>query len=223
MGGKVGINLKAGKNLVGAFYQPRLVVCDLNTLNTLPEREFRAGMAEVIKYGVIFDAQFFKRLERDLPRLMKRDAQLLGAAIARCCAIKAEVVGQDETESGLRAILNFGHTVGHAIETTAGYGKYLHGEAIAIGMVAAARLSAELTGMSAAEAQRIETILDRTGLPVRVSLSSPRRKVLLSAMQLDKKVSGGEVKFVLAKKIGAVEFGHKIPSAVLDRTLAQLG
>src|SRR4029077_20962804 len=121
VGGKVGVNLEAGKNLVGAFYQPRLVVCDLDTLGSLPDREFRAGLAEVIKYGIIYDAALFKRLERELPKLLRRDAKTLADVIARCCTIKAEIVGQDETESGLRAILNFGHTIGHALETISSY------------------------------------------------------------------------------------------------------
>ena len=129
VGGKTGVNLRAGKNLVGAFYQPRLVLCDLDTLRTLPEREFRSGMAEVIKYGIIFDSKLFASLERDLAKLMKRDRKVLIPVIARCCEIKAEVVSQgDETESGVRSILNFGHTIGHAIENRAsGYGKFLHG------------------------------------------------------------------------------------------------
>ena len=130
VGGKTGVNLRAGKNLVGAFYQPRLVLCDLDTLKTLPEREYVSGLAEVIKYGIIYDAALFAQLERDLPKLLKRDTATLAAIVARCCEIKAEVVGQDETEGGLRAILNFGHTIGHAIENSSGYGKFLHGEAI---------------------------------------------------------------------------------------------
>src|SRR6185503_19738280 len=130
------VNLKAGKNLVGAFYQPRLVLCDLETLQTLPQREYRAGLAEVIKYGIIYDRSLFQRLERDLSKLLILDPESLAAVVARCCAIKAGVVGQDETESGLRAILNFGHTIGHALEAVSGYGKFLHGEAIAIGQVA---------------------------------------------------------------------------------------
>ena len=146
VGGKVGVNLKAGKNLVGAFYQPRLVACDLDTLKTLPEREFRAGLAEVIKYGIIYDAKLFAQLERDLPKLLKREPKMLAAVVARCCEIKAEVVGQDETEGGLRAILNFGHTIGHAIEAISGYGKFLHGEAIAIGQVAVAKISSSVAG-----------------------------------------------------------------------------
>src|SRR5687767_1565523 len=128
VGGKVGVNLRAGKNLVGAFYQPRHVLCDLATLDTLPDREFRAGLAEVIKYGIIYDAAFFEKIERELPKILKRNGEVLGEIVARSCEIKAEVVGQDETESGLRAILNFGHTIGHGLEAISRYGKYLHGE-----------------------------------------------------------------------------------------------
>ena len=127
VGGKTGVNLQAGKNLVGAFYQPRLVLCDLDTFKTLPEREYVSGLAEVIKYGIIYDAVLFAQLERNLEKLLQREAATLAAVVARCCEIKAEVVGQDETESGLRAILNFGHTLGHALENSSGYGKYLHG------------------------------------------------------------------------------------------------
>ena len=221
VGGKVGINLKAGKNLVGAFYQPRAVVCDLSVLDSLPEREFRAGMAEVIKYGVIYDARLFARLERDLPKVMKRDHTLLGAVIARCCEIKAEVVGQDETETGVRAILNFGHTIGHAIEATAGYGKYLHGEAIAIGQAAAAWLSSQIMGLSGSEAGRIEALLVRTGLPARIRLNRRQREKMMAAMRLDKKVSGGEVKFVLAKRLGVVEPGWRVPEDLLAQALAR--
>lgn len=218
VGGKVGVNLKAGKNLVGAFYQPRLVLCDLDTLATLPEREFRAGLAEVIKYGVIYDTALFARLERDLPHLLRRDTRALAAVIARCCEIKAEVVGQDETESGLRAILNFGHTIGHALEAISHYGKYLHGEAIAIGQVAAARISAT-TGLSAKEAGRIRDLFQRAGLPTEVRLKPSQRTKLFAAMQLDKKVSGGEVKFVLAKKIGQVIWGQRVSSEAIDAAL----
>ncbi len=219
VGGKVGVNLKAGKNLVGAFYQPRLVLCDLGTLASLPMREFRAGLAEVIKYGIIYDANLFERLERDLPKLLRRDPRTLAAVVARCCEIKAEVVRQDETESGLRAILNFGHTIGHALEAISHYGKYLHGEAIAVGQVAAARLSAQVLGLPLDEVGRIESILRRAGLPTRVKLNAPQGQRLLAAMRLDKKVAGGEIKFVLARRIGAVEFGHQVPLAALEQTL----
>jgi 3-dehydroquinate synthase len=219
VGGKVGVNLPAGKNLVGAFYQPRLVLCDLNTLRTLPEREFRSGLAEVIKYGIIYDATLFSRLERDLDLLLARDANVLAEIISRCCEIKAEVVAQDETDNGLRAILNFGHTVGHAIEAVSGYGKFLHGEAISIGQVAAAKMSVAVSGLPAGEAARIEALFRRAGLPVAIRLSAPQKIRLLGAMRLDKKVSGGQIQFVLARRIGKVVPGRKAATALVSRVL----
>ena len=221
VGGKVGVNLPAGKNLVGAFYQPRLVLCDLNTLATLPAREYRAGLAEVIKYGVISDATLFKRLETSLPALLQREPNTLASVVARCCEIKARVVRQDETEGGLRAILNFGHTVGHALEAISHYGKFLHGEAISIGQVTAAQLSAQTLGLPHSEVERITQLLQRAGLPIRTSLSAPQRRKLLGAMRLDKKTSAGRLKFVLARKIGRVEFGHQVPAPLLEKTLRQ--
>jgi 3-dehydroquinate synthase len=223
VGGKVGVNLAAGKNLVGAFHQPRLVVCDLDTLRTLPEREFRAGLAEIIKYGIIGDAALFRRLERDLDQLLRRDPATLAAVIARSCAIKAAVVGQDETESGLRAILNFGHTIGHALEAISGYGRYLHGEAIAIGQVAAAWISAEQTGLPARDVARITELFRRAGLPTQVRLSAAQRRRLLAAMKLDKKVSGGEIRFVLARRLGDVVWGCRVPVATIERALGAAG
>ena len=215
VGGKVGLNLKAGKNLVGAFHQPRLVLCDLDTLASLPMREYRAGLAEVIKYGIIYDAGLFRRLERDLPKLLRRDPRTLAAVVACCCEIKADVVRQDETESGLRAILNFGHTIGHALEAISHYGKYLHGEAIAIGQVAAARLSAQVLGLPDRDVERIERLFQRAGLPTQLKLNALQRQKILAAMKLDKKVSGGQIKFVLARRIGAVAFGHQVPAPLL--------
>ena len=222
VGGKVGVNLKAGKNLVGAFYQPRLVLCDLDTLDTLPEREYRAGLAEVIKYGIIYDAKLFAQLERDLPKLLRREPKTLAAVVARCCEIKAEVVGQDETEGGLRAVLNFGHTIGHAIENISGYGKYLHGEAISIGQVAAAKLSAGVLGFPERDAERITSLFKWTGLPTRIKLNATRRKKLFAAMRLDKKVSGGEIKFVLARKVGQVVWGRRVPENLIHRALDEI-
>lgn len=219
VGGKVGVNLKAGKNLVGAFHQPRLVLCDIDALRTLPLREFKAGLAEVIKYGIIYDAPLFERLERDLVKLLKREPKTLTEVIARCCEIKADVVGQDETESGLRAILNFGHTIGHAIENISGYGKYLHGEAISIGQVAAAYISGELSGMSSGESERIQEIFSEAGLPTQIRLNALQRKKLFAAMRLDKKVSGGEIKFVLAKRIGETVWGQKVPEQLIREAL----
>ena len=220
VGGKVGVNLKAGKNLVGAFHQPRLVLCDLDTLKTLPMREFRAGLAEVIKYGIIYDAQLFENLERNLDKLLRREPKVLADVIARCCEIKAEVVAQDETESGLRAILNFGHTIGHALEAISHYGKYLHGEAISIGQAAAAKLSQELMGLPEKDAQRIEKLFLRAGLPMNVRLNQRQQERLVNAMKLDKKVSSGEIKFVLARRIGEVKFGQKVPAASIEKVLS---
>ena len=219
VGGKVGVNLNAGKNLVGAFYQPRLVVCDLDTLKTLPDREFRAGLAEVIKYGIIYDAKLFRQIEHDLPRLLKREPKMLAAVVARCCEIKAEVVGRDETEGGPRAILNFGHTIGHAIEAVAGYGRFLHGEAIAIGQVAAAKVSSGVSGLPERDLERIIRLFRHVGLPTTIRLRAGQRPKLFAAMRLDKKVSGGEIKFVLARKIGRVGFGYKVPAAAIDQAL----
>lgn len=219
VGGKVGVNLKAGKNLVGAFHQPRLVLCDLDTFRTLPEREFRSGLAEVIKYGIIYDASLFEQLERDLPQLLKRRAAPLEAVVARCCEIKADVVSQDETETGLRAILNFGHTIGHGLEAISSYGKYLHGEAISIGQVAAAHLSARLLGFPLHDVERVRTVFERAGLPVRVKLSRAQREKLFGAMRLDKKVSGGEVRFVLAQALGKTVWGQRVPDALIHEAL----
>ena len=219
VGGKTGVNLKAGKNLVGAFHQPQLVLCDLDTLNTLPAREYRAGLAEVVKYGVIADRALFDRLEHTMPALLQRNLALLAAVIARCCEIKAQVVAEDETESGLRAILNFGHTVGHALEAISGYGKYLHGEAISIGQVAAAQLSVDLLNLPAGDAARITSLLNAAGLPTRVKLNRAQKQRLLNAMRLDKKVSSGEIKFVLARELGKVQFGCKVPLNALNRAL----
>jgi 3-dehydroquinate synthase len=219
VGGKTGVNLKSGKNLVGAFYQPRLVLCDLNVFDTLPKREYVSGLAEVVKYGIICDAILFAQLERNLPKLLRRDESMLRSVIARCCEIKADVVGQDERESGLRAILNFGHTIGHAIENSSGYGKFLHGEAIAIGQVAAAKLSNKILGLPSVDVARVEKLFSQAGLPVKIKLAAARRKKLFAAMKLDKKVSGGEIKFVLAQKIGKVVWGQKVPATMIDQVL----
>lgn len=219
VGGKTGVNLPEGKNLVGAFHQPRLVMSDLATLDTLPDREFRSGVAEIIKYGIIRDPGLISQLERDLDRLMAREEAALGAFVARSCEIKAEVVGQDETEGGLRAILNFGHTVGHGLEAISGYGQYLHGEAIAIGQMAAAGLSARLLALPDADVERLRSLFVRAGLPTEVHLKAPQKKRLLAAMRLDKKVSEGEVRFVLAEAIGKVRWGQRVPDALLWKVL----
>ena len=213
VGGKVGVNLPNGKNLVGAFYQPKIVLCDLDTLRTLPAREFRAGLAEVIKYGIIYDAKLFARLERDLPKLLQQHPATLAAVIARCCQIKADVVSQDEKETGLRAILNFGHTLGHGLEAISKYGKYLHGEAISIGQVAAAKISQAQTGLSAKDTARITALFKNAGLPTSVKLTPAQTRRLFTAIQLDKKVTAGQINFVLAKKIGQVITHQKVEPA----------
>lgn len=222
VGGKVGVNLKAGKNLVGAFLQPRFVLCDLDTLPTLPDREFRAGLAEVIKYGIIRDATLFRRLERDLDALLARDPGVLEPVIARCCAIKAEVVAADETESGERAILNFGHTLGHALEAITAYGHYLHGEAISIGQVAAALLSSHLVGLPDRDNQRIRNLFDRAGLPVTLRLSPARRRRLLDTTLLDKKARDGQVRFVLVPKLGQAVWNQWVPTEAIHQALDSL-
>lgn len=219
VGGKVGVNLPAGKNLVGAFLQPRLVLCDLSVLGSLPDREYRAGLAEVIKYGIISDRALFRRVGRDLGRLLRRDPAVLEPVVARCCAIKAAVVTEDETESGRRAILNFGHTIGHAIEAITAYGEYLHGEAISIGQVAAAWLSAKHVGMAASEVSQIRELLAAAGLPVSIRLGASQRQRLLAAMRLDKKVSGGAVRFVLCPRIGEAVWGQLVDDADIHAVL----
>jgi 3-dehydroquinate synthase len=216
VGGKTGINLPQGKNLIGAFHQPSLVLCDLNALKTLPGREFRAGLAEVIKYGIIYDPVFFDFCEEHLTEAVNGEIPVLEHMVGRSCMIKAEVVSQDETESGLRAILNYGHTMGHAIEAIAGYGKYLHGEAISIGMVFASRLSVQLTGLPSAVAHRIEKLFVLAGLPVKAP--DLNWSQLRKAMGVDKKSTAGLPRFVLAKSIGSVEFGVPVEEKILSDT-----
>ncbi len=222
VGGKVGVNLKAGKNLVGAFYQPRYVACDQSVFATLPDREFKAGLAEVIKYGIIYDQSFFAKIEQNLKLLLDRDPVFLTEVVARCCEIKAEIVAQDETETGLRAILNFGHTIGHGLEAISGYGQWLHGEAISIGQIAAARLSARILGFPESEVDRIRTLFARVGLPTRINLSEEQQKRLLEAMNVDKKVVSGKIKFVLARSVGVVEFGHSVSEPLLNEIVGSL-
>ena len=195
VGGKTGINHPLGKNMIGAFYQPAAVVADLDVLATLPPRELRAGLAEVIKYGPIADAGFLGWVEENVDALLACDAAALAHAVRRSCEIKAEVVGADEREAGLRAILNFGHTFGHAIEAGLGYGEWLHGEAVGCGMVLAAALSARLGLLPPADAGRIAALVRRAGLPVRPPAFGTAR--WLELMRLDKKAEAGEIRFVL--------------------------
>ena len=213
VGGKTGINLPEGKNLIGSFHQPALVLADTAALKTLPRREYLSGLAEVVKYGVISDPPLFSALERRWKDLARGYSTFLETVIARCCEIKADIVRLDERESGLRAILNFGHTVGHAIEQATGYGEYLHGEAVAIGMVFAARLSVKLEGFKRDDCARIENLLRQLGLPVR--RPSCEWAGVRKAMELDKKSTGRTLRFVLARKIGAMAVGCEVPEALL--------
>jgi len=217
VGGKTGINIPAGKNLVGAFHQPELVMVDLDTLKTLPERELTAGMSEVAKYGVIWDEHLFLELENN----QGAGSACLGKTISKCCEIKAEVVRQDEREGGLRGILNFGHTLGHAIENVAGYGQFLHGEAVAIGMVYAARLSTALKGLSVEESERIEKLLVALKLPV--AAPGLAWSDLRAAMAVDKKTVGGLPKFVLTDRIGHVDFGCEVPEELMEEVWNGIG
>ena len=214
VGGKTAINHPAGKNMIGAFYQPQRVICDLATLDTLPQRELLAGLAEVIKYGPIADAEFLSWLEAHMDQLLARDRAALKHAIQRSCEIKAWVVGQDEKESGLRAILNYGHTFGHAIESGLGYGEWLHGEAVGAGMVMAADLSARLGLIDEATSQRIRALIERTGLPVTApDLGADR---YLELLQVDKKAEGGEIRFVVIGPLGQAGMRPAPESVVRD-------
>ncbi len=199
VGGKTAINHPLGKNMIGAFYQPQLVLCDLATLDTLPERELSAGLGEIIKYGPIADMQFFDWLEQNMGDLLRRDRDMLAHAVKRSVEIKAWVVGQDEKEAGLRAILNFGHTFGHAIEAGMGYGNWLHGEGVAAGMVMAAELSQRLGLVEASFVSRLRKLIERAGLPVRAAVIDVQDNAgrYLELMRVDKKSEAGEIRFVL--------------------------
>jgi 3-dehydroquinate synthase len=197
VGGKTGVNHEQGKNLIGAFHQPRIVLIDTDTLATLPDRELRAGLAEVIKYGAICDADFFDWLENNMTRLLARDSDALAYAIGRSCELKAEVVAEDEREAGRRAILNFGHTFGHAIERCQGFGDWLHGEAVAAGMIMAAQLS----GLESGDTERLRALVAAAGLPV--APPDIAAADWMAAMGMDKKVQGKKLRFVLLDGIGA--------------------
>ncbi|SHJ08617.1 3-dehydroquinate synthase [Desulfofundulus thermosubterraneus] len=218
VGGKVAVNHPRGKNIIGAFYQPRLVLADLDVLKTLDLREVRAGLAEVIKYGVIADRAFFVWLEENLERLLALEAEPLAHAVAASCRIKARVVQEDETEQGRRAILNFGHTLGHALEALTGYTAYRHGEAVAMGMAAAARLAVALGMFPEGDAVRVINLIRRAGLPVEIppELSTGD---LVASMRRDKKVLAGRLTFVLPVEIGRVEIVRDVPEEAVGRVL----
>lgn len=217
IGGKTGVNHRDGKNLIGAFHQPRAVLIDTDVLDTLPDREFRAGLAEVIKHAVIADAEFFGWLEANVGALLDRDAAALAEAIGRSCEIKARVVAADEKEQGARALLNFGHTFGHAIEHALGYGEWLHGEAVAAGMVMATALS----GLERRAAERLHRLLEAAGLPV--SPPDDCRDRLRAAMDVDKKNRQGKLRFVLLRKIGDAYLADDYSETRLDSVLGPAG
>lgn len=214
VGGKTAVNHHQGKNLIGAFHQPRLVVIDMKTLRTLPEREFAAGMAEVIKHGIIQDAGYFGFLEEEMDSLMGLDAAAVETAVAGSCRIKAGVVEQDEREDDRRAVLNFGHTIGHALESFTGYERFLHGEAVAIGLLQAAALSAGQGLLSATDLGRIEALVRRADLPWRIP-DDIALEDLIAGMALDKKSHAGKIKFVLCEGIGGTRFQWFSPEEIV--------
>ena len=216
VGGKTAINHPAGKNMIGAFYQPLKVIADLDTLDTLPDREISAGLAEVIKYGPIADDAFLSWIEQHIDALRARDKTALAHAVRRSCEIKAWVVGQDERESGLRAILNFGHTFGHAIEAGLGYGEWLHGEAVGCGMVMAADLSVRLGLIDAAYARRLSALIERAGLPIKGPRLGAAR--YLDLMRVDKKSESGQIRFVLIDAPGRASL-HRADDALVAEAI----
>jgi 3-dehydroquinate synthase len=218
VGGKTGVNHKLGKNMIGTFWQPRFVLIDVDTLRTLPKRELVAGLAEVIKYGVIYDEDLFRILEKKQDKILSLDRNMLTHIIKRSCEIKADVVSKDERESGLRSILNFGHTIGHAIETATDYKRYLHGEAVALGMCLEAQLSQKLEFIDHKAVVRIKKLVDSFGLPSVLPTDIDMDRILLS-MQLDKKVVAGALKFILPEQIGRVRIHKGITEKVIKRLL----
>jgi shikimate kinase / 3-dehydroquinate synthase len=217
VGGKTGINHPLGKNMIGAFYQPQCVIADTSTLTTLPQRELSAGLAEVIKHGAITPGGFFEWIEKNIEKLLVKDPQALAYVIQRSCEIKADVVRQDEREGGLRAILNFGHTFGHAIEAGLGYGEWLHGEAVGCGMVMAADLSCRMGFIDEVTRNRVKALVKAAGLPILAPDLGVKRWIEL--MEVDKKAAGGEVMFILLKPLGSPII-TSAPQALLEVTLA---
>ena len=217
VGGKTAINHPAGKNMIGAFHQPRAVISDVATLDTLPARELRAGIAEVIKHGLALDADFFSWLETNLDRLLKKDRAALVHAVRKSCELKARIVAEDEKETGTRALLNFGHTFGHAIEAGTGYGTWLHGEAVAAGMVMAAELSLLMGHLKKTDVGRVRALLERAGLPVAGPALAPER--LIELMALDKKAAKGRTRFVVLEAIGRAALAADVDHAQVRRAV----
>ncbi len=220
VGGKTAVNHKLGKNLIGAFYQPRAVFIDIATLKTLPERELKAGLAEVVKYGVISDENFFSFLEENVDKILSRNAEVMAQIVRRSCEIKAEVVSLDEKENGLRRILNFGHTIAHAVEEETGYEKYNHGEAVAIGMLGAAFISEKIGAVSHAAVERLENLIARLCLQSYCEGVSVDK--LYAALFRDKKTVGGKINWVVMKKIGAVEVTSDVPENIVREALKKI-
>jgi len=218
IGGKVGINLPQGKNLVGAFYQPKLVYMDLQTLKTLPLRELRTGIAEIIKYGVLDSEEFFSYLEDNMELLLKVDGEALSYTVNKSCSIKSDIVSQDEQEGGVRAVLNLGHTIGHAIEALSGYQQFRHGEAVAIGMKYAGGIALKLNLWSAQDQERLENLIGRAGLPQ--ELPGYSGEELLRVMALDKKNIDGKLTFALPEKIGQVKIVPGVDPCLVQQVLA---
>jgi 3-dehydroquinate synthase len=214
VGGKTGVNHPGGKNLIGAFHQPQLVLIDTATLNTLPERELRAGLAEAIKHGAIADEEYFHWLEENAGPLLRKSPTALAHVVIRSCQIKAAVVAEDELERGARALLNFGHTFGHAIENSLGYGEWLHGEAVAVGMV----MAAELSELDPDQQRRLVALLEAVGLPVHPPAIGSVQ--LRKAMSLDKKVAAKRLRFILLESIGSASISDDVPDALLSQVLA---
>ena len=217
VGGKTGVNHPGGKNLIGAFHQPRAVISDLATLATLPARELRAGLAEVVKYGLIDDADFLAWIESNVEPLLALDLDALTHAVRRSCKIKARIVASDEREQGQRALLNLGHTFGHAIENAMGYGQWLHGEAVGVGMLLAADLSSRLGWIATADVERVRTLLERIGLPTGAPAIGAHRA--LELMGMDKKVLAGRIRLVLLRRLGEGVVSGDFPPAALEETL----
>jgi len=217
VGGKTGVNHPGGKNLIGAFHQPRAVISDMATLATLPVRELRAGLAEVVKYGLIGDLEVLGWIERNTQPLLALDPEALAHAVRRSCEIKARIVAADEREHGQRALLNLGHTFGHAIETAAGYGQWLHGEAVAVGMVLAADLSHRLGWLAQADVERLRALLERIGLPAKAPAIGAGRA--LELMGMDKKVLAGRIRLVLMRSLGQGTISGDYPAEALEATL----
>jgi 3-dehydroquinate synthase len=218
VGGKTGVNHPGGKNLIGAFHQPRAALADTDTLATLPPREFRAGLAEVVKYGLIADAGFLDWIEVNLDALLRLEGAALAHAIRRSCEIKAEIVAEDEREHGRRALLNLGHTFGHALETATGYGEWLHGEAVGAGLLMAADLSCRLGWLAQADLTRVRRLLERAGLPVRAPAIGAGRA--LELMGMDKKVLAGRIRLVLMRRLGEGVVVGDCPEDALEATLS---